>query len=185
MKNILLISENFLRANFNISENVQSKFILPAIRNAQKIKYQEVVGSRMLKKLESLVESGDIEKPENENYKDLLDQSQLFIGYSAISELCVICNVKIDNIGLNATTDENVSVMRVSDMFEIKRYYQDKADYYCKLLQKYILQEKVNLPEICKTKVGELKSNLHSAASCGLSLGGERGKGVCRRERRR
>ena len=36
----LFISENYLRTNFQISENLQSQFILPAIRNAQYIKYQ-------------------------------------------------------------------------------------------------------------------------------------------------
>ena len=92
MDNILLISENYLRTNFNISDNVQSKYLLSAIRQAQEINYQSVVGGAMLRKLTTLISEGKIKKAENDIYKQLVDASQMFIAYSAICELIVIVN---------------------------------------------------------------------------------------------
>ena len=51
MKKVLIISENYLRSNFMISDNVQTKFIIPAIETAQEIGFQTIVGSCLYKRL--------------------------------------------------------------------------------------------------------------------------------------
>ena len=45
MTDVLLISENYLRSAFMISDNVQSKFILQAIKTSQEIYFQSIVGT--------------------------------------------------------------------------------------------------------------------------------------------
>jgi hypothetical protein len=174
MTNVLLISENFLRSNFSISDNVQSKYLLSAIRQAQTFNFQQVVGTKLYEKLQDLVRTNGF--TENDPYKELLDKAQLFIGYAAIAELCVIVNVKIDNIGLNFTSDENVEVLGISDMFQLQKYYIDKADYYKNILQRFILKNVSKYPEVMPNEIEEIYSNLYSAASCGVNLGGARGK---------
>ena len=176
MDNILLISENYLRTNFNISDNVQSKYLLSAIRQAQEINYQSVVGGAMLRKLTTLISEGKIKKAENDIYKQLVDASQMFLAYSAICELIVIVNIKIDNIGVNMTSDENVEVLGLDDMFRMQDYYRTKADYYLNVLQNWIVNNVNSLPEINSHNIHDIYSNIYSAASCGVNLGGARGK---------
>lgn len=168
----LFISENYLRTNFNISENLQSQFIIPAIRNAQFIKYQAIVGTDLYKRLED----GIMEEDLNDDEKELLEMSKPFIAYSAIVDLVVTTNVKIDNIGVNITSDERVNTLGVKDMFQIKDYYQHKADFYCMALQNFIFNNKEKYPELSECQCRKIKSNLYSAATCGLNLGGPRGK---------
>lgn len=174
MTNVLLISENFLRSNFSISDNVQSKYLLSAIRQAQDFNFQQVVGTKLYEKIKDLVSSNTI--AQNEDYKALLDKAQMFLGYASIAALTVIVNVKIDNIGLNFTSDENVQVLDIKDMFQLQKYYIDKADEYKNLLQRFLLKNFSKYPELTPSEVQEMYSNVYSAASCGINLGGARGK---------
>jgi len=63
-------------------------------------------------------------------------------------ELCVISNIKINNIGLNITSDDRVQTLQVTDMFRIKDYLQHQADFYCKDLQNYLLKNKDKFAEL-------------------------------------
>ena len=60
MKQILLTNEDYVRGITLIDNNVQSKFLLSAIREAQEVGLQEIIGTSMMKKLKSLVDDGSI-----------------------------------------------------------------------------------------------------------------------------
>lgn len=171
---VLLTSENFVRNLTNIDGNVQSKFLLSAIRESQEVELQQVIGTNMLNKLKGLVEDGTIE--ETEPYKNLLNECQLFLAYQSIVQLCLISTVKISNGGLQQTTDENLQVLDLQDTFTLQNHYQDKADFFRRRLQGYILDHKAELPEISQNKCNDMYAELHSAASTSLWLGGKRGK---------
>lgn len=170
--NILLLSENNFRNITNVSSNIQSKFVLPAIRTAQDIKFQSVVGTTLYNVLLEKVADGSLDN----QYKELVDKAQMFLAYSAIAELVVIANFKIDNIGINQTNDENARSLDVKDTFQLQQYYQNKADYYCIILQDFIYNNLKLFPEIDDCQCRKIHSNLYSAASCGMNLGLARGK---------
>lgn len=172
----LFISENFLRTNFQISENLQSQFLIPAIRNAQFIKYQSIIGEGLYKRLVNDIVNNSL----TADYKDLLEHSKMYLAYSAMVELCVISNIKINNIGINIASDDRVQTLGVDDMFRIKDYFQHQADFYCKDLQNYLLNNRAKFPELSECQCRSIKSNLYSAASCFVNLGGARGKRVWR-----
>lgn len=176
MKQILLTNEDYVRSITLIDNNVQSKFLLSAIREAQEVGLQEIIGTSMMNKLKSLVDDGSINEENNIYYKSLLDEAQLYIAYKAVANLCLITNVKISNGGLQQTSDENLTVLNLNDTFTFQKYLQDKADFFAKRLQGYILNNIKNLPEIGDCKSNEIKSTLRSAASTSLFLGGSRGK---------
>ena len=173
---ILLVSENFLRTTTQISDNLQSKFLIAAIKTAQEEHYQTIIGETLYNKLLNLVETGEISDPENIHYNNLLQKSQRFISFQAIVELCLISTVKIDNIGLNRTHDDKVDTLSLDDTFRMRAHYQNQADFYCKRLQMWLLDNRSNLPELTQNHLHKLKRQLHSAASCGVNLGGPRGK---------
>lgn len=183
MIDVFLTNENYVRQITNIDNNIQSKYLLSAIRESQEIGLQEIIGSSMLKKLKNLIATGTIDEDENIVYKSLLDECQLFLAYSSIVKLCLICSVKISSGGLQQTSDENLTVLNVNDTFTLQDHYQQKADFFAKRLQAYILENKSDLPEISETTCAGIRATLNSAASTNLWLGGRRNPAKIRKNR--
>lgn len=176
MNEVMLVSENYVRNLTNIDNNTQSKFLLSAIRESQEVYYQQVIGTRLLRKLKDLVDNDLIEEPENVAYKNLIDNSQLFLAYQAVVSLCLISSVKISNGGLEQTSDENLSPLNIDDTLKLQNIYQKKADFFRKRLMAYVIEHKSELPEIGGNKCADMYAELHSAASTNLWLGGKRGR---------
>lgn len=176
MNDILFTSPEFIRSVTIVSDNLQDKYILSSIREAQDIDFQQVVGSRLYKKLKALVEDESITLEGMAYYRELLDKAQYFIAYQTLANLTVNSTFKINNVGVNTISDENVQSASLSDTFKLSKYYVDKADHYKMMLQKWLLKYKNKFPELQKQDVSELSAEVHSAASCNLFLGGARGK---------
>ena len=172
MKKVLIISENYLRSNFMISDNVQTKFIIPAIETAQEIGFQTIVGSCLYKRLLEGIANNDL----NDNEIELLNIAKRYIGLRSIAELCTLTTFKINNIGLNSTRDENVETFDVEDTMYVRNHYINQADFYAKRLQEYLLRNSDAFPELDCCDCHNIRKNLYSAASCGIWLGGPRGK---------
>lgn len=173
---ILLSSEAFIKAQTNISDNVAGKYILPSLREAQEVGLKSIVGETMLAKLKSLVEKNEVNADGNAVYKELLDKAQYYLAYMTIVEIVNKVTFKIGNAGLVRTTDENMQTASQSEIVTQIEYYQGKADFYCVELQNYILNNIAQLPEINEGARRRIKANLYSAATCGIFLGGARGK---------
>ena len=176
MNDILFTSPEFIRSVTIVSDNLQDKYILSSIREAQDIDFQQVVGSRLYKKLKALVEDESITFEGMAYYRELLDKAQYFIAYQTLANLTVNSTFKINNVGVNTISDENVQSASLSDTFKLSKFYTDKADHYKMMLQKWLLKYKNKFPELQKQDVSELSAEVHSAASCNLFLGGARGK---------
>ena len=176
MEEILLTSEDFIKEVSNISDNVNGKFILPSIREAQEQGLRGIIGDCLLAKLKDLVRIGEIDRPENAWYKGVIDRSQYYLAYTAIVELTNKVSYKIGNFGVTKTTDENLQVATWEEIIQQQSYYQAKADSYCLDLQNWILENRTHLPELSACQCNRIKATLHSSATCGLVLGGLRGK---------
>lgn len=176
MAEILLSSEAFVKAQTNISDNVAGKYILPSLREAQEVGLKSIVGETMLAKLKNLVENNEVNAEGNALYKELIDKAQYYLAYMTIVEIINKVTFKIGNAGLVKATDENMQTASQSEIVSQIEYYQGKADFYCVELQNFILNNINGLPEINEGACRRIKANLYSAASCGIFLGGARGK---------
>lgn len=178
MDKILLTSEEFIRTQGNISTNVNGKYLLPAIREAQDCGLQTIIGTSLYNKLKGLVANNTIKDDINAVYKDLLSVAQYYLLYEVLTRICVISHVKMGNAGLTMAGDENhLDVLSLKDVFQIEDYYKKKSDFYCKRLQEYCIEHKSDLKELSEHKCTEMHSNLYSSASTSVWLGGARGKG--------
>lgn len=83
---------------------------------------------------------------------------------------------KIGNFGVTKTQDENLQVASQDEIAKMQYYYQSKADAYCLDLQNFLLEHRNDYPELTENSCNKIESNLHSAASCGIFLGGARGR---------
>ena len=173
MAEVLLTSESFVKSVTSISENVFGRYLLPSIREAQETSLRSVLGDSLTDRLKEAVSSP--EKAEKK-YMDLIDRLQYFLAYSSIVELIPKVQFKIGNAGVVKTTDEQIQTATFSEIEKMIFFYQSKADAECYKLQQFLLRNYLDYPELSENDCRSIRANLTSAASCGLWLGGSRGK---------
>lgn len=176
IREIFLTNECYVRELTNIDNNMPSKYLLAAIREAQEMGLQSIIGTNMLNHLKDLIGSGLINDDTNEKYKNLVNECQLYLAYQSIANLCLVTNVKISAGGLQQTSDENLTVLDINDGFTVETHYQNKADFFARRLQQFILNNLKDYPEIDACTCNQMHANLGYAATTNLFLGGYRGR---------
>lgn len=176
MTYIQLTSEEFVKSLTPISDNLQSKYLISAIREAQDNTLRWILGDMLLDKLQRLVADDEIRLPENADYKALIDQCQYVLAYQAVANCLVKTAYKIGNIGVAKASDENLQPVTWSELTSVRDDYQKKADSYVANLQRYLLNNRALFPELSECQCNIISAHLNSSASCGLVLGGARGK---------
>ena len=183
MAEILLSSESFVKSVTSVSDNLSGKYILPSLREAQEIGLKSILGDCLLAKLKSLVKDNSIEQSVNAKYKELIDRCQYYLAYVTIVEVTNKTTFKVGNFGVAKNTDENMQLATQDEVAKMQYYYQSKADACCLDLQNWLMDNKSSFPELNECDCRRIASNLYSAATCGIFLGGVRGKSKrrCRR----
>ena len=173
----LLTSEDFIKSVTNISDNLSGKYLQGAIREAQEVALRGILGSRLLNKCKGLLASGQL----TGDYKELVDRCQYFLAYTAIVDVAMKASYKITNFGVAKSNDENLAVASMDEIVANQGYYQAKADGACYQLQTWLLENRALFPELDDCACNRMKSNLTAAATCGIWLGGVRGRIIRRR----
>ena len=176
MNKILLVSEDFVKTNSALNDNLWGKFLLPAIREAQDINLQTYLGECLYKRILGMVADNSITASTNESYKALLDDYvQPYLLYQVQANIIPTINAKLGNIGSVVSNDEHISTLSQANIDLVQSDFQHKADFYAQRMLNFILNHssEFNLDE-CACK--ELNAHLNSAASTGLWLGGLSGQ---------
>lgn len=175
-KDILLTSETDIKTYTNLNDNTAGEYIQPAMYMAQKSDLEACIGTKLVRKLQELVGTNQIEELEFENYKELLDDYVAdFLAYATIVRLIPVVSFKIGNAGVVRTDEEKVVNMAYGEVFNLKEYYQNQADYLMYRMQKYLIANYNKFPELTGHRtIDELRANLYSAASVPIFLGGKR-----------
>lgn len=179
MAEILLTSERFVKSVTNISDNLEGKYLQAGIREAGDI-LENILGSALVQSLKRKVADGSITRLENAAYKDLLDIAQYFLAYTAVVQAMQMCDYKIANAGVVKTPDQNVVTATDEERDRKVEFYQAKADAHAFRLQKHVLNNRRFFPELDECAYNAIRSNLYSAATSGIFLGGPRGKMIRR-----
>ena len=169
---ILLTSEAFVKGFTSISDNVASKYIRSSIREAQEVGLRGILGDTLLDKLKADYAADQLA----DQYKTLVDKAQYYLAYLTIVGVAQKVSFKVANAGVVKTGDENVQNGDSLDVVAVQAYYQAMADSSCLQLQNYLLENIDQYPELSANDCNRIKSNLYSAATCGIWLGGARGK---------
>ena len=176
MAEVLLISETFLKEVLSISENVAGQYIRPSIREAQDIALRNILGDALVAELKRLIASGEIDLPEKAVYKALANTERYFLAYTACVGIAQRVAFKIANAGVVKTPDEKVQNADQPDMAKVQFFYQSKADSCAYDLERWVLARRGAFPELMDGDCDRMRSHLRTAASCGIWLGGPRGK---------
>lgn len=174
-REVLLISEDYIKSESLMDDNLSPKYLLTAIKLSQDVELRSIIGECLLSTIQQKVYDGEIDDTENIKYKDLLDYYiQPFLLYQVLSETIIPVSYKIANFGLMNTDDEKAAVVSNAHINLIREQYLNKANVYKKRLQDYLCQNRSSYPELddcCDV-------NLYSSTSSGIWLGGTRGKMV-------
>lgn len=189
-REILLTSAAFVKAVTNLSDNVAGKYLMPSIREAQEIGLKGILGHALLEKCKTLVKynefrgsfnidfNNDFEWSfgPNEAYRKLIDECQYFLAYTAVVEVIYKTSFKLANMGVVTSQDTGMRPPTKAEIDNQRAYYQGKADACALDLQAYIWERRASFPELTENDCRRIQSNLYSAATCGIFLGGARGK---------
>ena len=178
MRNVLLISEDTLRSNSELSDNIWGKNVLPAIRTSQDIALQGFIGSCLYEKLLDLVADGSIQDQENVAYKDLLDDFvQPFLIEQVLADITPIVESKLANLGVYKSRTDYADNVPASEVERFQYRHIVNADFYAKRMQNFLKAHRDAYPELdCCGCGADIKPNLESAEEVSIFLGGNRGR---------
>lgn len=149
MSRIYLISENILKSETILNDNVGSEYIGPAIETSQDIYLQQLIGTELLDKLYELVEDGSI----SGDYKELLDDYITnYLKYKVLSEIVIPLAYKYRNAGLVQTVGDKMSWSPLKDATIVQNHYELRATFYAERMTKYLSANANKFPEYRSTR---------------------------------
>ena len=193
MQQVILTTCEFVKGLLNVSENLSAKYLRPAINEAQEIGLRTILGDKLIDKLKTIIgedlglgsfspesfdASFELENPTIAKYINLMKRPefQYYLAYAAAALVIPKVSYKIANAGVIRSTDEHVVAPSFEEVQLTAKEYQGKADFFCYRLQGWLLLHRTDYPEIDEVTWHGIRSNLYSAASCGIFLGGARGR---------
>lgn len=148
MTQVFLISEQTLKQDSLINDNVGVEFLQPTIELAQNIHLQELIGTKLLNRICALVESDEISA--ETAYKTLLDAYITpYLEWMVTSLIQLPIAFKTRNMGVVQTNDDRVNNIGLKDTQVLEQYYANKAAFYGLRLSKYLKANKTLYPEYC------------------------------------
>lgn len=170
MARVLLISENTLKKNSVINNNVDSMYILPAIEYAQDAGLQPLLGTVLYNKVMDLVEDGSISG--ETSYKYLLDEYITpYLINKVTADIQIPIAYKLRNQGVVQSTSDNTYVPSLKDLQYVVQNYENKATFYANRLSDYLIANHTTFQEYCKiNSVADMHSNKDSYKT-GIYLG--------------
>lgn len=148
MAHVLLISEQTLKKNSVVNNNVDGMYILPAIEYAQDAGLQPLLGTKLYNKLMSLVEDGSIMT--STDYKFLLDEYIApYLINKVTADIQIPLAFKLRNQGVVQNTSENTYVPSLKDMQYVAQSYENKANFYGNRLSDFLRANRSKYPEYC------------------------------------
>lgn len=145
--NVLLISEQKLKDNSPINDNVDSSEMRYAIQMAQNIFVQESLGTNFYEQILEQVQNGDINQIQHIKNKELLNnfiQPMLI----AFAYYLVLDNffVKFVNIGLQQFRSEQSSNIGIKEFQYLKTEAKQRAEFLDNLLRRHLVFNNADYP---------------------------------------
>jgi hypothetical protein len=138
--NVLLISEQELKNNTPITENVDTSELRFGIQQSQTIFLQETLGTNLYEFILDLVETGDIDTAPYIRYKELIRN---FIRPMLISYSYYICldnfYIKFVNVGLQQFRSEQSNPIDLKTLQYLKNNARDNAQFNDNLLRRHLV----------------------------------------------
>ncbi len=146
MTTVFLLSEAKLRQFTDINDSLDTALVKNAIREAQDIHLQRIIGTKLYDKLLSDVTAGTLTGA----YETLVDDYlQDFLLYAAYYETLEAVFIRPRNNGLLTPTGGENSIEVDRTLFNQKRQsVENKMEFYADKLSSYLSEEQSSFPEL-------------------------------------
>ena len=170
--NVLLITEQLLKSNTPINDNVDTSELRFSISQAQTIFIQESLGTNLYEYILGLVQNGDIDLPQYSDYKELLRN---FIQPTLISYAYYLAldnfYIKFMNIGLVQNRSEQGNPTDIRTLTYLKNNAKDNAQFNDNLLRRHLVFNNSRYPQYTiTTNNGQLIPEFGGAFKSPLTL---------------
>ena len=177
MAYVLFISEDKLKDSTAINMNVDVDFLLPFVKQAQKLYVETKLGTHLNNKLKDLIIAGTINDPANANYKTLLntyigDMLPNFALYHAIPFL----RFKIENGNIYSKTSENGVALTTEESQHLRSEVLNTGEYYMERMIDYIKNNISYFPEYNQNSREDVSPDSNSYYA-GMNLERPQGQG--------
>lgn len=156
MNNILLISEKTIKENSLVSNNVDGKYIQNAIRTAQDISLQPIIGQKLFERLCEGISNDNLTELETELIKTYI---QPVLLNAVMSDLVLQLSYKFRNLGTVQTVDTNVMIPSLKDLQYIREDFNLKAQFYMNRLSDFLEVNCAKFKQYPGCQCGKLKAN--------------------------
>ena len=148
MTTTLIISEAKLRQFTDINDSVDTALLKNAVRTAQDIEVQRILGTQLYQSILSQIDAGPTWT--NSNYETLVnDYIQDFLLYAAYYEALEAIYIRPRNNGLLTPTGGENSIEVDRSLFNVKRQNtENKMQFYADRLSSYLAEEQALFPEL-------------------------------------
>jgi hypothetical protein len=142
----LILSEQKLRQFTDLNKNVDSELLNNAVREAQDIYLQRIIGTKLYQKILQDIDGNALTGV----YKTLVDgYIQPFLLYASYWEALDAIYTRPRNNGLLQPTGGENSEKADGEWYNRKRQtVQNKMDFYAEKLTNYIIEEQNSYPEL-------------------------------------
>lgn len=149
MSKVYLISEDILKSETILNDNVGSEYIGPAIETSQDIYLQQLIGSELLDKLYKDITDGTITSP----YTTLIDDYITnYLKYKVLAEITIPLAYKYRNSGLVQANGDHYQQSALRDATLVQNHYELRATFYAERLTKYLNANSNLFPEYRSTR---------------------------------
>ena len=165
----LVINLDDVRAFLVGDLNLADGYLTTACFEAQEIGLKQILGGALLAALKTDCAAAT----HTARMTALADACRLYMAYETIAYAIPKVTHKVGNMGAIQSTDDKATGLGKADTDALVEEWQTKADYFAYELQVWLLDNEADYPEL---RADGIRANLLSMASCGIWLGGPRGR---------
>lgn len=150
----MLISPKKVKESGHLNLNVDEGVLGAAIRTAQNVYVQNIIGTELLEKLQTLVNdkitgvNDGIDGEDAVAYKTLLTEylTPVLISKTVI-ETALRISLKIRNMGVVQNSDANVNASNLEDIKYLQNYEETMYNHYLNRMVEFLCKNKEAIPE--------------------------------------
>ncbi len=174
LQKVKLVTPEYIKSQSTVSDNMDDKYVNPAIFTAQTQDLQALIGTKLSSRLCELVDEQSIDDPENAAYKELLeDYVQPYLVPCVQAEIIIANIMKTRNAGQVQYYDTNIANSSTKDIQYLAQHYRDQATFLAGRIGDYLKCNLKNFPEYrayCACKCDGMAPNPASGINIGLVL---------------
>lgn len=156
MINVFLISEDTLKSETILNDNVSAEYFESAVETAQEIYLQQLIGTSLLTDLCEKVRDNRL----NGDDKMLLDEYITpFLKFKVLAEVTLPIAFKYRNAGVVQTNNEYMYNTTMKDAQQLATHYDQRANFFAIRLTDWLCANSNKFPAYRNTTSGELSPN--------------------------